>query len=77
MDTQDKWYFKTYTLIFAVLVVGPLALPLLWFNPRYKKSTKLTWTLIILAISFGSIWLMNESLKSIQKYYSLAFNPQQ
>lgn len=78
MDSyREKWYFKTYVLIFGVLVVGPLALPLLWINPKYKKSTKVIWTLIILVISFALTWVMSESLKNIQQYYSLAFGPQQ
>ena len=73
---QNKWYFKTSVLVIAVVVVGPLALPLLWVNPRYKKSTKIIWTVIILVINFALTWVMSESLKSIQKYYGLAFGPQ-
>ena len=30
---RTKWYFSTGTLVLALLSVGPLALPLLWFNP--------------------------------------------
>ena len=77
MDSyRDKWYFKTYVLIFAVLIVGPIALPLLWVNPKYKRSVKIVWTVIILAVSIALTWVMNESLKNIQQYYSIAFGPQ-
>jgi len=49
-----KWYFSTSTVVIALLCFGPLALPLAWFNPRYKIITKLAVTVIVIAIS---IWL--------------------
>lgn len=73
--TQNPWYFKTSVLVIAVMVAGPLALPLLWFNPRYKNFTKIIWTIVIIALSYYSTLLMVESFNNIKKYYDLAFNP--
>ncbi len=48
------WYFSTTLLVFAVLTVGPLALPLVWFHPRYHWITKVVLTLVIGGLS---LWL--------------------
>ena len=48
---KPKWYFSTGTLVIALLSVGPLALPLVWFNPRYKPITKLVLTAVVISLS--------------------------
>jgi hypothetical protein len=48
---RTKWYFSTGTLVIALLSVGPLALPLVWFNPRYKPMTKLVLTAVVISLS--------------------------
>ncbi len=60
-----KWYFTTYWVVIAFLGVGPLALPLIWYNPRYKPMTK--WIVSVVAI-IVTIWLC---IKSIDLYQSL------
>jgi len=35
----------------ALLSAGPLALPLVWFNPRYKPITKLVLTAVVISLS--------------------------
>ena len=42
-----KWYYATATVVIALLCVGPLALPLVWFNRRYKTATKAIVTVIV------------------------------
>ncbi len=46
-----RWYFSTSTLIMAVLCMGPLALPLVWMNPRYKAVTKVVITMAIVILT--------------------------
>ena len=48
---EKKWYFSTSSVVIALLCVGPLALPLVWFNPRYKAATKLIITVIVLVVT--------------------------
>jgi hypothetical protein len=48
---RTKWYFSTGTLVIALLSVGPLALPLVWFNRRYKPITKLVLTAVVILLS--------------------------
>ena len=47
--SRSKWYFSTSVIVIGVLCVGPLALPLVWFNPRYKLVTKVVVTVIVIA----------------------------
>ena len=49
--SKTKWYFTTPTVVIALLVLGPLALPLVWLNPRYKITTKLIVTGLVIALA--------------------------
>lgn len=66
-----KWYFKISSLIIAFLLVGPLALPLVWLNPNLSKKKKIAITLIVIFVSYLLGVLVNNSLKSIREYYKL------
>jgi len=48
---HTKWYHANSTLVVALLCLGPLALPLVWTNPRYKVVTKLLITVGIIALT--------------------------
>ncbi len=41
-----------WTFMVATAVLGPFALPLLWRNPRFKWSTKIGGSLVVLAITW-------------------------
>lgn len=70
---QEKWYFKTSTLIIAFLCVGPFALPLVWFNPRFSKKTKIIISTIIIIPSYFLGCVLFNSLRSITNYYKIIF----
>lgn len=53
-----KWYFATGSLVIALLCLGPLALPLVWLNPRYKPATKAIITVIVLVVTILCVYLM-------------------
>lgn len=65
-----KWYFSTTNIIIAFLFVGPLALPLVWLNPQYKKNIKITVTIIIGIITFFAVYLLIKLLPYLFQYYS-------
>jgi uncharacterized membrane protein YvbJ len=48
---KTKWYFRTSVVVIAILCVGPLALPLVWFNPHYKAVTKLVATIAVIVLT--------------------------
>ena len=64
----SKWYFKTYAFVMAFLCVGPLALPLVWINPRYKRSKKIFITVITLLVCYIVFALIAKSTESIYNY---------
>ena len=70
---QDKWYFKTSTLIIAFLCIGPFALPLVWFNPRFSQKTKIIISVIVIILSYYLGIILINSLRSINKYYQTIF----
>lgn len=49
--TKTKWYFATTFVVITILCIGPLALPLVWLNPRYKVTTKLAATTAVIALT--------------------------
>jgi uncharacterized membrane protein YvbJ len=68
-----KWYFKTYGIVTAFLCVGPLALPLVWLNPRFSQKKKVIVTIIIIILSYYLGSLLINSLRSIKEYYGVIF----
>ncbi len=70
---EVKWYFKTYGIIIAFLCVGPLALPLVWLNPRFSQKTKIAVTFITIILSWYLGSLLIDSLKYLKQYYGLVF----
>lgn len=55
---KSKWYHTTPSIIISLLLFGPLALPLVWFHPRYKPATRVLITLVVLAVTVLCVWLM-------------------
>jgi predicted nucleic acid-binding Zn ribbon protein len=48
---KTKWYHSTGIVVLALLSVGPLALPLVWFHPRYNKAVKFGVTVAVIALT--------------------------
>jgi hypothetical protein len=60
-----KWYFATGTVVLALLCLGPLALPLVWANPRYKISTRVIVTIIVLVVTVLSLYLVVHAYENL------------
>lgn len=60
-----KWYFNTSTVVISLLCIGPLALPLVWFNPHYKPLTKVFITVIVLVVTFLCLYLMGYAYQQL------------
>ena len=52
-----KWYFATGTVVLALLCLGPMALPLVWINPRFKILTRAIVTVIVLVVTILCLYL--------------------
>ena len=60
-----KWYHATPNVVIALVCLGPLALPLVWFNPRYKPATKAVITVIVLVVTVVCIYLMSVAYQKV------------
>jgi hypothetical protein len=71
MEPQKErpWYFKTSSLVIALLCVGPLALPLFWFNPHIKKIHKFLISIVVIVLSYVLGILLAHSIKTLMQYY--------
>ncbi|PIY84932.1 MAG: hypothetical protein COY77_00105 [Candidatus Omnitrophica bacterium CG_4_10_14_0_8_um_filter_43_18] len=68
-NKAQKWYFKTSIIVVAFLCVGPLALPLVWFNPRFSLRTKLIISVIAIALTYYLTALTMDAINKIVTYY--------
>ncbi len=53
-----KWYFTTGSVVIALLCLGPLALPVVWLNPRYKPLTKVGITLLVIVVTVLCMYIV-------------------
>ena len=66
---EVKWHSKISTLIIALLCVGPLALPLLWFNPRFSNKVKVIVSALVIILTYYLTVAAVGSIKAIYQYY--------
>lgn len=60
-----KWYFGTSSVVIALLCLGPVALPLVWLNPRYKPSTRALITVVVLVATVLCLYLMDAMYRQL------------
>ncbi len=68
---KGEWYFGTTFIVIALLCVGPLALPLLWFRPKTSPVWKIGLTIVILVLSWLLYLVTMESLRTLEQYYKM------
>jgi hypothetical protein len=62
-----KWYYSNSVIIICLLGLGPLGLPLVWVNPRYKPVTKIVITIVVIAVTVWLCWLMGRMYQNVIK----------
>jgi hypothetical protein len=65
------WYFRKSFIVIAVLCVGPLALPLIWWRPQTTLVWKIGLTIIIVVLSWLLFKTTMESIRTLKEYYKL------
>lgn len=63
----SKWYHSKGSLVASLLTVGPLALPLLWINPRYKLTTKIVVSIVVLAVTVYCMKVMVSTYQRVSE----------
>jgi TM2 domain-containing membrane protein YozV len=48
---------RSYVLT-MLACLGPVALQLLWQNPRFGRPAKVTWTMLVAAVLVGGLWAL-------------------
>lgn len=54
---KTKWCFSTSAIVIALLCLGPLALPFVWLNPRYRTATKVVVTAVVIVLTIFFCYL--------------------
>jgi hypothetical protein len=70
---KEQWYFKTSIVVIALLSAGPLALPLVWFHPRYSREKKMTISFIVILLTYFLFKSFMGVLNSMNEYYRMLF----
>jgi predicted nucleic acid-binding Zn ribbon protein len=70
-NKKDKWYFSIVTFVIAILCVGPFALPLFWFNPRYTLKRKIIVTILVIALTYIFGIMFMYSYGYLKNYFQL------
>ena len=53
-----RWRYSKSAVILGLCTLGPFALPLVWFNPRYTRLEKITLTAVVLALTIVLIYAL-------------------
>ncbi len=67
IKVKTKWYFTTSVIVIALLMIGPLALPMVWLNPRYKMVTKLIVTGLVITLTILLSYLVGNIYGNLMK----------
>lgn len=59
-EKRIKWYLRPVSVVIAILALGPLAIPLVWISPAFKKWVKAALTVLLLLLT---IWMADVSMK--------------
>jgi len=70
-EEKTTWYFKKSFIFIALLCVGPLALPLIWWHPHMKPAWKIGLTILILILSWILFQMTMESIHTLKEYYKM------
>jgi hypothetical protein len=70
-EAGTKWYFRKGFIVFALLSVGPLALPLIWLRPNTSRNWKIGLTIVTLVLSWFLYQATLESIKNLSEYFKL------
>ena len=74
------WYHRVSYVVAMLLLVGPLALPLLWQSPYFSRLARWAWTLVVVGgllllftIPYLVSWLLAQrpGLKPLLEQYGL------
>jgi hypothetical protein len=63
--SENKWYYSLWFLVIAIFLLGPLAIPLVWMNPRLNQWVKIALIILIMVMFFWFLYLSAEIVKAV------------
>ena len=66
-EAKAPWYFRTSSIVIAVLCVGPFALPLIWWRPKTSLAWKISLTIGIAVLSWLTFQATMKSIESLKE----------
>lgn len=63
---KEPWHQSIVFLVIAILIVGPLALPLVWINRKMSLFMKVSLTVLLVALTGYLIFLSDRMIGQIQ-----------
>ena len=65
-SVKPKWYYNIWlTLFLLFFVLGPLALPMVWKNPRFSQPVKFMLTVLMMLFCFVFIQLLTQLYSTV------------
>ena len=68
---KTHWFYNPSLIFIGFLIVGPLVLPMVWFNPQLKKTTKIILSLVIIIVTWFLGKAFVQALSSLKQYYDI------
>lgn len=62
---KEPWYARTSVIVIVLLSIPPLALPLVWLNPRWNIYFKIAFSVAVLLLTW---WMWVSWLWIVQAY---------
>ena len=75
--SKEPWYFRTSTLFWAFVVLGPLwlvFLPGVWMNPKSTQKRKIITTVVMLLLTWALVQATMYAMGYVTDYYKLIFS---
>lgn len=69
-NEKQPWYTRTGVIVTCILSIGPLAIPLVWLNPRWSLVVKIIISVVILVVSIMLWNAMTHAMKQLQQSLS-------
>ena len=70
-ENRTKWYFSNPCILLALLTVGPLALPLVWFRPGTSRGWKIGLTMGVIALTWILYVTTMDSIRFLKECFQL------
>ena len=68
--SKPKWYYNVwFTLFLLFFVLGPLALPLVWKNPKFPKPVKIVLTVLMVVFCFVFVQLVIHLYSAVSDHF--------